>query len=238
MLNYRNTIFTQTDSSKVAQGEIIQEEGAALVILREGSSSVIKESTGAAGEIFAGFSYERTRRPSILAAIEEGVITVADGDDKGLIRLGRTPEPGKIAIWVDGSEITIEVGATKPADATTVNLNGSEILTHASMEDSDFRVQYLYEPTVSEARVYGEGNEFGQSPASADVGVCGRIVGGEISTNHFDVEADWANEQEMHPSLGANGRLTIGGSGTKLTNLIIKEAPRSDSAFLTVEFIR
>lgn len=232
MLNYRNTIFTQTDSSKVATGEIIQEEGAALVILREGPEAVIKESTGAAGEIFAGFSYERTRRPEVLAAIEEGTI------EDGLIRLGRTPTPGKIAIWIGADEITIEVGDDAPADNSAVNLSGSELRTDAGENGKEFRVQYLYEPTVSEARVYGEGNEFGQSPASADVGVCGRIVGGTISTNHFDVEADWANETEMHPSLGADGRLTIGGPGTKLTNLIIKEAPRSDSAFLTVEYIR
>jgi len=232
MLNYRGTIFTQTDSSKVATGEIINEEGAALVILREGSSSVIQESKGASGEIFAGFSYERTRRPSILAAIEEGVI--ADS----IIRLGRTPEPGKIAIWVAGTEITIEVGADAPDDATTVNLNGSEILTHADMNDKDFIVQYLYEPTVSEARLFGEGNEFSATPASADIGVCGRILGGVVSTNFFDIDADWSDETKMHPSLGADGRLTIGGPGTELTNLIIKEAPRSDSAFLTVEFIR
>lgn len=233
MLNYRNTIFTQTDSSPVAQGEIIQEEGAALVLLREGSKAVIKQSTGAADEVFAGFSYERTRRPEILAGIHESVI----GSDL-MVRLERTPEPGKIAVFVDGSAITVEVGSSAPADGTTVNLDGSVIYVHSSAEGKDVRVQFLYEPSVSEARTYGEGTEFNQTPASADVGVCGRILGGEVSTNYFDVEADWADETVIHPSLGADGRLTIGGSGTVLTNLAIKEAPNSEKAFLTVEFIR
>jgi len=236
MLNYRNTIFTQTDSSPVAQGELINEEGAALVILREGDKAVIKQSTGAADEIFAGFSYERTRRPTILAAIHEATLAAVDG--KVMVRLERTPEPGKLAVWVGGSAITVEVGADVPTDTSTVNLDGSDLIFHLDAAGEDVRVQFLYEPTVSEARTHGDGTEFNQTPASADVGVCGRIVGGTISTNYFDIEADWADETKLHPSLGADGRLTIGGSGTELTNLIIKEAPNSESAFLTVEFIR
>jgi hypothetical protein len=233
MLNYSKTIFTQTASSIVATGLFINEEGSALVISREGSNAVVGESTGAAGEIFAGFSYERTRRPTILSGVYEAHIA-----DEQPIELHRIPDPGSIGVWVDGKKLDIDAGKDAPSLPDSVSLNGHYILVHKDHVGKNIKVQFLYQPTVLEALTYGDGNDFDSTPASAYVGVVGRILGGSVSTNYFDVEADWSDESVMHPSLGLDGRLTIGGSGTKLTNLVIIQSPASESAFLTLEFIR
>lgn len=232
MINYQKTRFTNTDSSAVETGVMINDEGLALVAKRDGDQMVIAPSTGASNEIFAGFSYERTRRPEILGFVQEETIKVADG-----LRLLRTPIAGAISIRVDGTKMNIDIGNTAPAANTAVALDGDQVIFHADHDGKTVRVQAHYEPSLEEARTFGEGNEFGQTPASYEVGVCGRIVGGIVSTTAWDPEADWADESVMHPSLGADGNLTVGGSGTLLSNLLIRRAPGQGSPYLEVEFI-
>ena len=230
MINYQKTRFTNTDSSAVESGAIIHDEGLALIAKREGENMVVNASMGQAGEQFAGFSYERTRRPETLGSVEE---FVAGAEHK----LARVPDAGAISVWVEGVKKTIDVGKGEPAANTAVNLEGDTLYLHGDHTGNPVRVQYHYTPTLEEARSYGEGSEFGQTPPSYEVGVVGRITGGIVDTTCWDPNADWSDESVLNPSLGANGLLTVGGSGTKLTNLLIKRAPSGGSAYLTVEFV-
>lgn len=234
MINYQKTRFTNTDSSAVESGVLINDEGLALIAKREGENMVVAPSMGQANEVFAGFSYERTRRPEVLGNVEAGTVVFAD---QPAIKLARVPNAGAVAVFIDGSKVDVDAGTGAPAAATAVNLDGDMIYFHGDHDGKSFRVQYHYTPSLEEARSYGEGSEFGQTPPSYEVGVVGRITGGIVDTTAWDPEADWADESVMHPSLGENGLLTVGGSGTKLTNLLIKRAPMNGSAYLTVEFI-
>lgn len=232
MINYQKTRFTKTDSSAVESGVMISEEGLALIAKREGADLVIRPSQGAAGEVFAGFSYERTSRPDVLAMVAESVVVVNE-----TFLMARAPIAGQLAVFIDGTKVTVDLAAEAPVDGTTVNMDGQELYFHASAAGKSLRVQMRYTPSLEEARTYGEGNEFGDTPASYEVGVCGRVVGGTLSTTAWDPAADWADESKLHPVLGADGLLTIGGSGTELKNLIIKTAPSQGNPYITVEFI-
>ena len=237
MINYQKTRFTKTDNSNVMSGVMIHDEGLALAASREDGELVVEPSKGASGEIFAGFSYERTKRPTVLGAVVKETVTT-EVLASGLL-LARLPIAGQIGVFIDGTKVAVDVGtdSSAPGAATAVSLYKGVLYFHADHADKAVMAQYRYEPSLEEARTYGEGNEYNQTPASYEVGVTGRIVGGTVSTTCWDPSVDWSDESKMHPSLGADGLLTIGGSGTVLKNLLIRNEPGQGSPYLTVEFI-
>lgn len=235
MLNFVKSRFNSARNGDILPGAAIKEEGACLALVRHNGKAHFQESTGVSGEVFGGFSKDRTTRPEVLPKVE--VATV--GTD-GKVEIARPFLAGQIAvIYADGTVVTaINDTDTKPTDATTISHQG-EVLTFAdAKKNEEVTIQYLYEPTVAEARaVQGEGNGYTDLQPSAELSVIGRIVGGIVSTTKFDVAANWADDSVPHPSMGADGNMTLGGDGTVLKELQIMETPSSDSGFLTVEFI-
>lgn len=224
MLMQKYTRLQMTEHRNVESAALVKDEGVALVEVKEGNESVVRPSTGAADEVFAGFSLTRNSPPSILPWVGEGVVGT------GLtVELPRLPLNGQILVKVAGVKVTVGAGA--PADDTAVQLDGNTLTFHGDHEGSSYLIQMAYEPTMTEARMV-----LGDAPiggiAAAYQSVTGVITRGHLATTFFDAAADFSGV--FHPNLGPDGNLTVGGSGTLLENVTIISAPSADNSALVV----
>jgi len=218
------TRIFNTETRAVMPSAVIAEEGIALVEDIDGGETKVRPSTGANGEIFAGVSMSRNTPPAVLPNVEEGLIPA------GLsVKLARTPISGQLLVKVAGIKLTIVAGA--PIDATEVQLSG-DVLTFFAGEDSKrLDVQYMYEPSIREARTM-----LGDAPigglSSTTQSIIGVLSRGEFATNMFDASVDWSTALQV--KLGANGVFTTTGNGTLLTNVVIRNRPNSANSMLVL----
>ena len=236
MLVQKYTRFFNTEHRDVEPGVVIEEEGIALVYTKVNGRTYVRPSTGAAGEVFAGFSVSRNSTPKYLPKILAGKLI----PDSGVIDLGRIPLTGQILVKVGGvSGSVLEVSANEPV-AGKVQLQGQKLFffqgtpadgsNPAVIGDigKEVYVQFIYEPTVAEARtIIGDGPIGGLPSTNQErIGIAARME--ELGTTYYDASADWSGV--FNPKLGADGRLTTGGSGTTLQNVIVMETPVADPA--------
>jgi hypothetical protein len=141
--------------------------------------------------------------------------------------LARVPIAGQLLVLVNGVKKTIAGEA--PASAAAVQLVGNNITFFAGEAAKTLDVQYLYTPTVIEAR-----SLIGDAPAgglaSTALGVIGVVKQASISTNFFDASADWTNV--MYVALAANGTVTPGTLGTHEPGIVVMRAPAAANPFL------
>ena len=227
MLNQKYTRQFLSEHRPVAPSFAVNEEGVAMVFVRvPGESELhVMPSTGAAGETLAGFSWTRNAPPSMLGYVQEGIVP-ADLT----VELEQLPVTGQLLIVAAGDAKEIVAGT--PADADEVKVEGRLATFKASLAGSKYYIQMQFEPTLQQARQL-----LGDQPigglASTNEAIIGLLTRADLATSYFDASADW-NGPELHPSLGADGRLTIGGTGTKLNNVTVVNAPSADVPFLTV----
>lgn len=232
MLNQKYTRIFETDHRAVQPGVVIEEEGIALVFVKENGKTFVRPSTGAAGEIFAGFSHSRNSPPHFLPRVVDSRVP-----DSGIVDLHRIPVSGQILVKVAGQAVT--VGANAPTAANEVQLVGEKLFfftgTPAAGSDpavpgvqgQELYVQFIYEPTITEARTIIGDAPIGGLPSTPQevIGVITRAS--DVGTTYYDASVDWSNV--MHPRLGVDGRLTSGGQGTLLSNVIVQSTPVADA---------
>lgn len=224
MLVQRYTRLFLTEHRPVETGLNLTEEGIALVAVKQGNETVVRPSTGAANEVFAGFSLTRNSPPATFPWCGEGAVPGTLN-----LQLPRIPMASQILVKLNGAAATIVANA--PANAGEVRLVGDVLTFHSDDEGANYTIQMQYEPTVSEARTI-----IGDAPiggiAAGQMDQIGVITRGDVATTLFDASADFAGV--MHPTLGADGRLTVGGAGTELKGVQIISAPTSENSALVV----
>lgn len=233
MLVQKYTRFHNTEHRDVEPGVIIEEEGIALVYSHVNGKTYVRPSTGVAGEIFAGFSLSRNSPPRYLPRVISDVVV----PENGVVDLNRVPLTGQILVKVDGVVQTISANA--PVEGS-VQLVGQKLFffTGTPAAGSDpavvgdqgraLYVQFVYEPTVMEARTIIGDAPIGGLPSTYQerIGVTARSE--YIGTTYYDASKDWSGV--FNPRLGADGKLTTDGPGTLLTSLIIMSTPIGDAA--------
>lgn len=224
MLNMKYTRIFNTESRAVETGCIIHEEGMALVETIEAGETKVKLSTGAAGEIFAGISLSRNAPPATLSNVETGLVPTTLQ-----VKLQRVPKSGQLLVKVGSTVLDI---VTSGAPAAGEVLVAGEFLTFntAQLAGALF-VQYLYEPTLSEARAVIGDMPIGGLASSAQH-VIGVLTRAECSTNMFDASVDWSAAVQV--KLGPNGTFTTTGSGTTIPNATIRSRPSAANSLLTL----
>lgn len=228
MLFQNATDIVQTQEADLLPGEVIHEEGVALVWTKEGGKSFLRLSTGVQGELFAGFALARSMPPANMNRVEEFVI-----DATKKFTLARVPNAGALLVKIDGTKADQEATAAASAEGK-VGVQGADLYFHADDIGKKAFVQYAFELTVTEARSYTADAPIGGLASNVE-GRVGYIKLGNIATSMFDPTADWSADNVLTPRLGPNGLLTIGGNGTELKGCIIKQAPTTDRGYLIVE---
>ena len=221
MLNINTRIVDSSDMILAKSAEIVAEGQALVNVPGEG----LAPSTGAAGEVFAGFVMRRTSAAPIVESfatkVEEFVIEAVE---EGNPSFEVTFEP------VSGSMCVIDTATGAPV---TVDVEGKVVSGESLKAGMVVRVVYRYQLTVVQARaLFGDmqpggaaGDQFGQT------GVAKR---GIIATNWFDTAVDWAHTKAI--KLGAQGMLTgDAGSGTAIDGYVVA-CPSVETPFLVIEF--
>jgi hypothetical protein len=227
MLLLNATTIVKTSSAALVPASNITEEGLALVYVRINGELAVQPSTGVAGEEFAGFAIARNAPPAHLPNVETGVVPVG-----GSILLHRLPAAGQILVKVDGEILELTAAGTQPTDEAKADVSGATVRFAAAAAGASYTVQYMYEPTVSEA-AFMTGNIPVGGYAANVMDVVAFVEIGDIATNLFDASKDWSTV--MHPRLGAGGLLTTDGPGTPLPNVLVKSVPsQSSQGFLVV----
>lgn len=225
MINLKYTRTFETANSPVLSAHLIEEEGFAMIYVKEGNETVVRKSQGAANEIFAGFSLARNAPTSRMPLVIEGeVIDQAAGYD-----LPRLPITGQLRVEIDGAAATI--GAGVPGAAGAVQLAADHLAFHADDDGKSLSIWMMFEPTVNEARMLTGDMPVG-GLAGNELSHCGLFVRGDICTNLFDAAIDWS--AVANPTLGADGILTSGGAGVVLSNVVVIHAPDTNNAFLVL----
>lgn len=224
MLQQLETRQVRSTFNRLRSGEVIPEEGIALVYIKEDGQTVVQKSTGAAGEIFAGVSSSRNAPPAFLPFVQEQEIPASL-----TMQLVRTPTPGQAFIAVGGVALTI--GAAAPTDATKVQLVGTTLKFFAGEAGKHVKAQFMYTPTVLEARqIIGDTPIGGLS--TTPQGEVGTLTDAQIGTNFFDASVDWS--AAFFVKTAAGGKFTVGTEDDHVPGVIVKKAPVGDSPFLVL----
>jgi hypothetical protein len=226
------TAIIKTNEGDLLPGANIQEEGRALVFVKQDGRMYLQQSQGVTGEEFAGFALMRPFPPQVQPRVQEFVL--GRDDKNGEIVLARLPVAGQLLIKVGGAKATQVVDDEAPAAAGHVAVNAAALLFSAAdiAAKKTVYVQYLYELSASEAqRVVGDAPLGGN--ASNIRGRAPYIELGDVAVDVFDASVDWSDDSVMHPSTGAEGLLSIG-KGTELKNVLIKQAPSVESPYLVL----
>lgn len=220
MLYMPNCALFDSEEAVLSPAAHITAEGQALVATPEG----LKESTGTAGEVFAGFAVQRVSATLFLENYFVGVeeLTVATA---GSLILQREPLSGDVVGIVNVATGAVIEGETTVDGATISNDNLTEGL--------EVRVTYKYAMSVVEAKSrMGDVQPGGASGVIVgQIGLCSR---GTIYTNCFDTSKNWAAATEI--KLAANGMLTDQtGTGTAIKAYVVA-TPTSMYPYLGVKF--
>jgi hypothetical protein len=223
MLQLRETRIVRSSHMPVLSSQIIEEEGMALVYVKELGETKVQKSTGAAGEVFAGVSLSRHSHPGQLPYVQDQVVPASN-----VVTLARTPIPGQLLVRLNGTICTLVAAA--PAAATEVQLVGADLHFNAAAGKT-VSAQFQYTPTVIEARTVLGDAPIGGLSSSAE-GVIGQLKDAVLGTNHFDASADWSNA--MFAKLAANGSFTVGTDADHLQNVVVHNSPNAANPFLVL----
>jgi hypothetical protein len=226
MIEQKYTRVFHTEHRPVETGVVFEDEGMAAVFVKEGDATVVRPSTGVAGEIFAGISLSRNVPPMFVPHVIEGKL-------RGVVsvQLPRVPLAGQILVKLDGVKLAIKAAA--PASVAEVQLVADTLNFHADADGKDLFVQFMYEPTISEARMF-KGDVAIGGLSSAAQGIIGLITLGDVATTYFDASADWSGA--LQANLGPNGIFTVGGAGAVVGTVM--GAPSSSNPKLVISITK
>jgi hypothetical protein len=93
-------------------------------------------------------------------------------------------------------------------------------------------VQYMYEPTVAEARTILGDTPYGGIAAN-QLGTVGVVKQGVCATSFFDASQDWSDA--MYAKLTSGGRFAPATAADGITNVTVKNSPNASEPFLILE---
>lgn len=225
MLLLDQSRISRSAERKTAAGVTLDAEGKALVAAYESGDLVVQPSTGVANEVFAGVSLSSEFSLASLPRVQDLVVSA----DPYTVTLDRDPTGATLRVSIGATAIT---EGDPGAEAAQYSISGRVLTFHSSRAAATATIAYRYSPTVQEAQSIQGDIEPGSHITSA-LGLTGTIEGGEVYTTEFDTNADWSGVPVVR--LGANGRFTVGGSGT-IVPCLVTHKPVAGKAYLGISY--
>lgn len=237
--------FSLSLQKDVATGQTVDREGVVLrSVLENGEERVQKADGTAATYAVAGFAISDNETIGIIPVVEDLTVPAVPGPYT--VQLAHTSLVGSPAtssvrvLDVAGAADLTEEATGTPSSGEFYPAVTTGILTfHSDEAGKAIRVWYRANLTVAEARL-----RFFQRNINNDAGAVFNtvVVGtgtGEIYTAEYDTNVDWATAFPAGavPILtGADGILTIGGSGTEIPGAKVIHVPDIDQPYLGIAF--
>jgi hypothetical protein len=229
MLKLNATRPGEIAEKMIAAGIQVGSEGVPLVSTLENGHEHVKPATGAANEVFVGFSWMHNVVPTVLSFCEE--VHVPD-EAPYTVQLSRR---NIITGQISGRNLAafFEINAaTLAAGKFDVDYGNGLLTFHADDAGRDITMNYAYTPTVAEARSEYPGENMNINPAFEFLNSLGVILVGEVYTDQYDKSVDWSAVGN-NIFLGA-GMLT--GAGNVKIGGHVTHVPTPENPFLGVQF--
>ena len=224
-IDLRKTYQERVDSTPIAVGSGVTEEGCGLVSVLIGGVEYVKPSAGLAGETFAGFASFRQLSYATAPFVE---LDTVPGAAPYTIQLQwNNLLAGQLRVHnvLTNSDLLVVGVAPLPGQVQVDYING--LLTfNVAQAGLQMKIYYRWNLTVAQAQTfyyqaptnYPDPNYFGQ------VGVMkGK---GRLYTAFYDQSVDWTNVAAGAITLGAGGILTTGGAGPVVPGGHVVYAPQ------------
>lgn len=223
MLYFPKTRVSVSIEVPIALNAVIQSEGAALVADYTGGRFGAKLSAGSSGDSFLGISISQEFPLTYMPKVEERVVGTGSTPT---LTLARTP--------VNGTLFVFDVTANAALAITTDWTLSGNVVTFADADQvgHTVRIFYKFAPTAVEARMI-MGDVYPGGAAGTSIGQVGLLKSGAVFTTEYDTSVNW---QASNPVIktGANGILTIGGSGATVPGVVV-EVPSVTSPYLGIQ---
>ena len=208
--------------------QIPAESGLAYVRVQDANgNAVVKPSTGAANELFAGLAV-MDKISTATGVRWMDVYTVANSDTAS-DRVITLPDA-----TISNFAIYAADGVTPLTVTTDYTITGNVISFTATQKGATVKVCYNYPMTLAQLQM-AHVNPI--PSASAQIGSIGLTKGlCQVYVNNFDPSKLYSvTGANSRVALGANGILTIGGTGTVIGQVI--KVPTAADPFLGIEFV-
>lgn len=222
MLQLRTLRLSKTSFENLATGVMIQEEGVPLSFVKENGETKVQPAV--AGAKFAGVAIAKNMPPASVPMVEQGVISA-----NGSGALTRAPIAGQVLVKIDGVVADVVTGAP---GAGEVALVGASYQCNVADAAKQISFQYMYAPTVEEARTILGDLPYGGLAANALDSVC-TIKQGEFGTSFFDASADWTDV--LFAKIGSGNKFVPAGANDGLAGVTVKNSPNAANPFLVLD---
>jgi hypothetical protein len=232
MLNFRDSNTNMNRTRDVATGSTVSREGQCLVAVMEGGVEKVKPCAGTGSEVVVGFSM-LDNETFLTDAVVESVTIPASSPYTIQLAHGNIAGTGPSSYEVRvqpavGSDYTQNTSLASTrfyvSDAT------AGVLTfHSANAGVALTIYYRYSLMVLQAVQLHPGVRSPNNTASAVFQNCTVMSGhGQIYTKEYDASVDWSGTPTIKTA--ADGKLTVGGGGTTITNVrVIKLPTTADS---------
>ena len=236
--------FSLSLQKNVATGQVVDREGVVLrSVLEAGEERVQKADGAAATYAIAGFAISDNETIGIIPVVEDFTIPAAPGPYT--VQLAHTSIVGPAApnssvrvMEIGGSDWT-EVAGAPAGTQFQPNLTTGVVTFNSADAGKSVRVWYRANLTVAEARLrYFQRNVNNDAGAIFNTVVVGGGTG-EVYTAEYDTNVDWSTAVPGGANAiktGADGILTIGGSGTDIPGGKVIHVPDIDQPYLGIAF--
>lgn len=232
MLDIANTRFFQFTEKLISNDATAKNivEGSPLILKVEDGLGKVSLGTGADAEVFEGVAFAGFVRPEQLSASFEVTINAQQ-----LAVVLPHVAIGSVGGTIDGVNATVVTTGT-PTTGQILFETATNTVTFATADAGKKAViLYRYQASLAEARfAAGDGypGGFQLSELNGSIGV---IHQGLVSTDQYDVSADWTEANISNIKVNADGKFSRGGTGAAVTNGRVIAAPGVNSAYLQLQ---
>lgn len=224
MIYFPSTRVNISREMPVAVGSTIAAEGIALMADNTGGVFGAKPTAGASTDVFLGIAISQ----QIALGNQNKVETFTQGVSN-IVTLARTPVASTLGVYDNTA------GAVIPAGGGGWTLSGKTVTLQAGTQGHEVICYYKFAPTAAEIR-FIQGDVWPGGPAGAALNQIGVAVNGIVYTDQFDTSVNW-NANGIAVTTGANGLLTIGGSGKALAQVAVIAPPVPGFGYLGIQLL-
>jgi len=230
MIDLKRTWYSHVDSQPLVPGKEVLDEGQCLVSVLVDGLEHVQPSTGAGGEVFAGFAVFRQLSHETAANVE--LVTVPAAPGPYVVSLSYNNLVNNSVLALNSAGAPVAPASVDEAAGTVTFAVGQAGLT--------LKVHYRFNLTVAQAKQLFQ-EAVSNYPSANLVGQCGVGKGkGRVYLSYYDTSVDWASHTGP-VYLGADGMVVDAGlveiPGSRVVHVPAVGVLASSSAqMLGVEF--
>lgn len=236
--------FSLTLQKDVSAGQVVDREGVVLrSVLEAGEEKIQKADASASTYQIAGFAISDNEAIGIVPVVEDLTVPASPGPYTVQLKyaslVGTAPNSSVRVLDVVGAADLTETAGAPASGEFQPNVATGLLTFHSDEAGKSIRVFYRANLTVAQSRLmFFQRNINNEAGAIFNTVAVGGGVG-EIYTAEYDTNVDWSTAVPGGANAittGADGVLTIGGSGTTIPGGRVIHVPDPDQPFLGIAF--